>query len=549
MYLKPQENILLNIFILIQSSVMHRRRDDRMDILFVAAENDALNGAKVGGLGDVIGSVGHELAKQGCRVTTVLPSYGFVHKINPAEHAFSINFYFRGFDHHADFYKVMPKTADDLVYHLVVDHPALAGGGIYADDPPDRPFATDANRFSFFCTAVASALMQQQIALPDCIHLHDWHTAFFLILRKFHPYFAPLKPIRMVYTIHNLALQGIRPFRGDDSALAAWFPGMDFDWMDLHDPRWIDCLNPMAAGIRLADAVHTVSPSYAEEILHPSRKPDVLSGGEGLEFVLQHAKNSRRLHGILNGCTYPDSPANITTEPDRQRLKQLSGTISDNMPSWLAGKEAVPTAHFLAHQRLPALDAPPTVLLTSVGRLTDQKTLLLRSEGSSGKTAIEEILSLPGLKTGVYILLGTGDRSYERFFSDISARFHNFIFLNGYSDACADALYKTGNLFLMPSSFEPCGISQMFAMREGQPCVVHHVGGLKDTVRNEENGFAFAGATLSDQVDSFVAAVKKALTVRTKKPAQWKTICRQAASERFSWQDCATRYMEDLYQS
>jgi len=523
-----------------------------MNILIVAAENSALPGAKAGGLGDVIGEIGPELEKQGCRVTTIIPSYGFIHRKIPSSYVTSINFYFRGFDHRADVFEVLPENKTGSVQHLVVDHPLFGSpddtgleNKLYSHDPPDRPFATDANKFALFSTAVASALVQKKLDLPDCIHLHDWHTAFFLILRKFHPYFYPLGSVQMVYTIHNLAMQGLRPFHGGDSALASWFPGLWFDWMDLHDPGCADCVNPMAAGIRLADKVHAVSPSYAKEILKPSQKPDVFSGGEGLETVLQYVHAQNRLTGILNGVVYPENRRPIT-----QDFPGLCTTLKSAISGWLAGKESVPVAQFLAYARLtdPAYYAkPPSVLLTSVSRLTDQKMLMMKSHGSAGKSGLEEILRMLENVDGRYILLGSGDWEYERYFSDMSARFDNFIFLNGYSEKCAAALYANGDLFLMPSSFEPCGISQMLAMRDGQPCVVHHVGGLKDTVTHNHNGFAFTGDSLVQQVDNFITTTKNAVTMQKNAPNEWNKICRQAARERFSWQKSAARYIQDLY--
>jgi starch synthase len=129
----------------------------------------------------------------------------------------------------------------------------------------------------------------------------------------------------------------------------------------------------------------------------------------------------------------------------------------------------------------------------------------------------------------------------------MSALFGNFIFLNGYSEKCADALYASGDLFLMPSSFEPCGIGQMLAMRDGQPSVVHHVGGLKDTVRHNYNGFVFTGKGLTEQVDNFIHTTKAALDMKKNSPDQWEKICRQAAEERFDWQKSAAEYINSLY--
>ncbi|MEI2419487.1 glycogen/starch synthase, partial [Arthrospira platensis SPKY2] len=113
-------------------------------------------------------------------------------------------------------------------------------------------------------------LIQGHCPKPDVIHLHDWHAALFLLLRAYHPAYGSLRTTRCVFTIHNLALQGIRPLEGDPSSLHEWFPGLHYPHAVVADPRWSNCVNPMAVGIRLADAVHAVSPSYAVEILRPS---------------------------------------------------------------------------------------------------------------------------------------------------------------------------------------------------------------------------------------------------------------------------------------
>ncbi|MFO7965861.1 MAG: glycogen/starch synthase [Desulfobacterales bacterium] len=522
-----------------------------MNILMAAAENNALRYAKAGGLADVIGEIGPALAKQSCRLTTVIPSYGFIHLENPAEYIGSVDFHFRGLSQKADIHRVNARIPEDPVLHLVFDHPLFAAPAagkyrIYMNDPSDRPFATDADRFSLFCTALAAAIVKGRIECPDCIHLHDWHCAFFLILRRFHTDFSSLKTIRTVFTIHNLALQGTRPMAGDESSLNAWWPEMVYNPMEISDPTWTNCVNPMAAGIRFAEAVHTVSPSYAEELLAPCRKPDVFSGGECLETDLRLAKHNNRLFGILNGCPYPGS-----RRPPKLDFHDMIGVFKSAVLNWTEGKQTTATSHFLAFARLSECmrTERPFILATSVSRLTDQKMLLMKSRGSTGNTGFLEILRLLESHNGLYILLGTGDPEYERFFSDMSARFERFIFLNGFSGTCADLLYANGDLFLMPSSFEPCGISQMLAMRDGQPCLVHHVGGLKDTIEPGIDGFAFTGATLCEQVDHFVIAIRDALMMKKDAPDRWDHLCSRAAEKRFSWDETASMYIENLYRA
>jgi starch synthase len=314
------------------------------------------------------------------------------------------------------------------------------------------------------------------------------------------------------------------------------------NWLDVSDPRWPECINFMAAGIRLCDAVHTVSPSYAGEILLPSDPPRYY-GGEGLEAVLRHAENRGVLTGILNGVTYDDRAA------PPKNLAGMLPVFREAILQWAGAAETVPASLFIARSRIDEISRradAPDIILCSVSRLVDQKVRLMRETGTATASALERILEGIGPK-GLYFLLGTGTAADEGFFRRISARHENFIFLNGYSDRCAAALYAKGDLFLMPSSFEPCGISQLLAMREGQPCVVHAVGGLKDTVIHEVNGFTFSGTTLAQQADHFVSTTLDALALRRADPERWRRICHKASAARFNWDDTARQYMKTLY--
>jgi len=432
----------------------------------------------------------------------------------------------------------------------VIHHPVLSAFdsftgkyNVYTDDPPDRPFFTDATRFALFGAAVSAAVASKILDKIDCIHLHDWHAAFLALLRTFHWDYSALKKIRLVYTIHNLALQGVRPRRGNESSLEAWFPELNYDWSVVADPRWPDCFNAMAIGIHLSDTVHTVSPSYAEEIQKPSQTPQFY-GGEGLESDLIQAHRDGRLIGILNGCDYPpERPAT------RYQFADMLDLFRSRAIRWSGVWDTVPTSQFTIYTRALELGkrfSTSPILLTSVGRVVDQKVLLLREAGSHGKSGLHSILEALG-ERGCYIILGNGDREYEKFLTETSSRYENFLFVNGYSDECADALYAGGDLFLMPSSFEPCGLSQMIAMRHGQPCLVHAVGGLKDTVQDGRNGFAFKGDSLRSQVDHLVQTASEAVALKENQPAEWRKICEKAAASRFRWKDSAAQYLEKLY--
>lgn len=518
-----------------------------MNVLMVGAENDALPGGKVGGIGDVIRDLPPGLAELGCAVTVVTPAYGRLETLPRPRRVAELEVSFRGVVTKVGAFEVDGRKAISGVRHVVLDHADFSPCGrgvIYCDDPPERPFATDASKFALFCAAVAEALKQGCLGSFDVVHLHDWHAAWLLVLRHYHPPYRQLRKLRCVYTVHNLSLQGIRPLRGDASSLESWFPRLRYRKSQVIDPRWPDTINPMAVGIRLADAVHTVSPSYCREILLPSDEVNAgYYGGEGLEADLNKAQIEGRLHGFVNGCEYPRI---LPSAPKWGALTELMR--SENL-RWAGGRAQVNGAQFVAHVRLEELAAArPATLLTSVGRITSQKVRLLAQPASDGRPALEGVLDALG-DDGLLLMLGSGDPALEQFLAATSARRRNLLFLCGYSDVLSQALYGTGDLFLMPSSFEPCGISQMLAMRAGQPCLVHLVGGLIDTVQPGVNGFGFDGQSLVAQADNLVAALGKALALRAKDPERWRALCHAAARARFLWRDNAEACIRLLYRS
>lgn len=523
-----------------------------MNILMVSAENGALAGAKVGGLGDVLREAPLALAGKGCSVSVVTPSYGFLHRRPGASPVRPLSFPVYGAEQHALLYEVQAQATAPGVRHYVIDHPIFAwrpdgsrADGIYCIDPPEAPFATDATRFAFFGAAAAAAIKAGVFGARDVLHLHDWHAAMLLILRRYDATCQILRSARCVFSIHNLAVQGVRPFEGSPSSLAAWYPRLALPRDEIADRRWPNCVNPMAAGIRLADAVHTVSPTYAEEIIRPSEPPRFF-GGEGLESDLQAARSQGRLFGILNGCSYPRD-----RRPPALSFGELCRLLKETVLGWAGRAPRVAPPHFVAHSRLADCGGLPDrapMVLTAVTRVVEQKLYLMKAPVPGGRPALHALLEALG-SGGLFILLGAGDAAYEQFLSATSARFHNFIFLNGYSDEAARALYANGDLFLMPSSFEPCGISQMLAMRDGQPCVAHRVGGLKDTVTDGVNGFCFEGQTVAQQAENFVAACRRAVELRRTEPEKWQAIRRNAAAARFSWNDTADAYLTRLYRS
>jgi starch synthase len=515
-----------------------------MHIVMIAAENDALPGGKVGGIGDVIRDLPPALAGKNHHVSVVTPGYRFLSKTSRATQQTRFQVEFRGKKELLELYRVEAPKPHTGVTHWVVEHDLFAAGGpgtIYCIQDRE-PFATDADKFVLFCTAVAEALVLGLLESVDVLHCHDWHAAPLLLLRQAAPRYRCLQTMLAVYSIHNLSIQGIRPLANNASSLAAWFPGMLVERGPVADPRHPNCINWMRTGINLADKVHAVSPNYAKEILLPTDEKKHFIGGEHLEMDLQVASKNERLVGILNGCDYSqthDKPVG------KSRLCQM---IEAGLAKWVGDQASIPSAHFHALQRLSTWRQKRKLenfVVTSVGRLAGQKNRLLCER--LGDRSVMEILLARLSGDGFFIMLGSGDPRYEEFFTRIMATHDNFLFLQGYSDELSAALYTYGDLFLMPSSFEPCGISQMLAMRAGTPCLVHAVGGLADTVQDGVNGFTFRGDDLAQQAENLIKTFVAVMKLKKDKPPIWRELSRAASAARFTWESSATALLKDVF--
>lgn len=514
----------------------------------LASENDVIPGGKVGGIGDVVRDIPKALAAEGATVSVVIPAYGAFHELPSATLVDVCTTQFRGKAERVELYELFPDLHQGVRY-FVVHHPLFAAGGkgaVYCDDDASQPFATDANKFALFSTASLSAIQHGLLGHIDVLHLHDWHSALASVLIRFDPEFQSLQEKRIVYSIHNLALQGIRPFAQSASSLEAWYPHLHYDEELLSDPRWPHCVNPMASAIRLADKVHTVSPTYAQEILMSNDKTRGFHGGEGLENDLRARADQNNLVGIINGIDYPDNRSRI--KRDAVSWAGFLQNSSDELLRIIGLKETMRSVDYLAHQRLlnwKFLPMPAHVV-TSVGRLTDQKMSLLTEPFDDGQIPLEIMLN--SIKNrGMLILLGSGDSELEGICQELASKHHHFLFFNTYSQRLSDLLFENGDLFLMPSSFEPCGISQMLAMREGQPCLAHAVGGLKDTIDDGASGYLFQGSSISEQSTNMLNRIDDVLGQRETQAADYERISEEASRQKFYWRDSAQRYLSELY--
>lgn len=513
-------------------------------ICMLASENDVIPGAKVGGIADVVRDIPKALAKAGASVTVIIPAYNAFHMLPGSTLVNSLNVEFAGAIENVELH-VLYINRNPGVRYMVMHNPqfgACGVGNVYCNDPDNRPFATDANKFALFCAASLHAINSGAIGSIDVLHLHDWHAGFAAILREFDSQFERLKSVRCVFSIHNLAMQGIRPFAEDVSSFDRWYPHLEYNAAKIADPRWNNCVNPVAAAIRLSDVVHTVSPSYSLEVLQPNAPDRGFHGGEGLERDLQQCAARNALVGIINGIDYDEQPA------QRVQWHPMMTTIGNAILEWLDENSSTYTTDCIAHQRAQQWldDERPTHVFTSVGRLTSQKVALLLQPTTGDNNVLDDLLrELKG--RGVFILLGSGDVELEVLCRECATRHTNFLFINRYAQSLADLLFVNGDVFLMPSSFEPCGISQMIAMRHAQPCIVHAVGGLRDTIVDQVDGFHFGGDSVAQQVTNLQTCMKEVMDMREQQPDQFNAIANAAQEKRFHWSTSAQRYLSELY--
>ncbi|GAC1359445.1 MAG: glycogen synthase GlgA [Ktedonobacteraceae bacterium] len=473
--------------------------EQSLKVLILAAE--IVPFAKVGGLADVVGALPKALQAFGHDVRLVMPRY---RQVDPQH--FQLG------------------TAVDEVsvpmgnYHVQVSIRSSEIGNhipVYMIDAPryfDREniygYTDDGERFILFCRAALEAMRALNWS-PDIVHCNDWHTG--IVPNWMHtiylndPFFVDTAT---VYTIHNLAYQGIFGYRLLEVAGVA---SNGFLYPQIAELA--NVVDIMGRGILFADAVTTVSERYAQEILTPTF-------GEKLDHMLRSRRD--RLFGILNGVDYQEyNPATdryIHTQYD-------ASTLQVRMENKAALQEQV---HLPVRAEVP--------MLAMISRLSDQK----------GFDLLSQIIQ-PLLAQGVqFVLLGVGDQHYHEMFQNLAARYPEqvAIFLT-FNTELRQRIYAGSDMFLMPSRFEPCGTSQMEAMRYGCVPIVRHVGGLADTVQEynpltgEGNGFVFNNYDPWE----FFAAIVRALALYPFKDI-WRTLQLRGMAADHSWRASAIRYVE-----
>lgn len=476
----------------------------KMQIVFASAECAPF--VKTGGLGDVAGSLPAALVRAGAEVIVMVPKYATIKDEYKAQ-----------MEHFADFYVSLgwrneycglEKLESDGVTYMFIDNERY-----FARDYP-YGFFDDGERFAFFSKAITESLQHLPAGFEcDILHCNDWQTALApVFLREFYQGLPLYDRVKTVFSIHNVAFQGqFSDTVMEDILGVAHIPAA------ASQLRCDACsINYMLGALRYADAITTVSPTYANEIQTPEF-------GEGLDGVLR--ERSYALQGILNGIDVAGF------DPATDKRIAANYTVEDR-----SGK-AVCKAKLQEELGLEVRDDRP--LMVMVTRLTRQKGLDLVMY------ALDRILA-GGVQVAV---LGTGDRDYEdglRYFQDkypgtMAARIE-------FDPALSQRMYAAADMFLMPSKFEPCGLSQIIAMRYGTLPIVRETGGLKDTVipynefTGEGTGFSFSNFNGDEMGDAVFRAARLFWDNRD----AWNQLVTQAMSQDFSWTRSADKYL-DLY--
>lgn len=476
----------------------------KMQIVFASAECAPF--VKTGGLGDVAGSLPAALVRAGAEVIVMVPKYATIKDEYKAQ-----------MEHFADFYVSLgwrneycglEKLERDGVTYMFVDNERY-----FARDYP-YGFFDDGERFAFFSKAITESLQHLPEGFEcDILHCNDWQTALApVFLREFYQGLPLYDRVKTVFSIHNVAFQGqFSDTVMEDILGVAHIPAAATQL------RCDACsINYMLGALHYADAITTVSPTYAGEIQTPEF-------GEGLDGVLR--ERSYALQGILNGIDVAGF------DPATDKRIAANYTVDDR-----SGK-AVCKAKLQEELGLEVRDDRP--LMVMVTRLTRQKGMDLVMY------ALDRILA-GGVQVAV---LGTGDRDYEdglRYFQDkypgtMAARIE-------FDPALSQRMYAAADMFLMPSKFEPCGLSQIIAMRYGTLPIVRETGGLKDTVQpyneftGEGTGFSFTNFNGDEMGD----AVFRAARLFWDNREAWNQLVTQAMSQDFSWTRSADKYL-DLY--
>ncbi|HYF83340.1 MAG TPA: glycogen synthase GlgA [Clostridia bacterium] len=467
-------------------------------VLFAASE--AVPFAKTGGLADVAGTLPRELVKLGADVRLIMPKYKSIPQcfIERMEY---IGYVYVDLAWRHQYCAVLKLEHEGVVVYFIDNEYYFNRDTLYGH-------FDEAEQFAFFSKALLKVLPMIDFK-PDIIHCNDWQTgvvgAFLKAQFKLEEFY---KEIRTVYTIHNLKYQGIfsKETLGD-------ILGLGWEYFNAEGLEFKDCVNYMKAAIVYSDIITTVSKTYAEEI-----KNDFF--GENLNGIIN--KRADSLYGIVNGIDYQEN------DPETDKRIYQNFNAGD-----IKGKYENKR---MLQQSLGLPEREDIPIISIVSRLVDQKGLDLIA------CVFDELLQLDIQ----LVVLGTGDKKYEEMFSAAASKYPDKVSANlKYDGVLAQRIYAGSDMFLMPSLYEPCGLSQLFSLRYGTVPIVRETGGLNDTIMSynefteEGTGFTFANYNAHEMLDS----IKRAISFYGQK-FTWEVIIKNGMKQDFSWNKSALEYME-----
>lgn len=473
-----------------------------MEIVHIAAEFAPL--AKVGGLADVLLGLTRALVKEGHQVEVLLPKYDCIdYGVLDSLQIFIRDFpsYFDGQICQNTLWRASYQGISLLLIEPHTVHRYFERGAIYSHD--------DLDRFLYFCQVAVSYLAKRE-RLPHAIHLHDWHASPMAPLLKEH---ALLHRERVILTLHNLSYQG-----WTDGVPLSKIPLSQEAQEAMRDPHREGLFNLLRGGITYADCVTTVSPTYAEEILQPEM-------GMGLEDLLQAEPS--KLVGVLNGIdtTYWNPRSDIHLPVHFSSDSFSTRAHSPFIPEKGTLKELLCEKLFLEERSGP--------LVGCITRLVSQK----------GPELIRHALRYTMRHDGLFVLLGSLSdpevgEEFCRLKEELLGERAVHIELS-YNAPLSHLVYAASDLFLVPSLFEPCGLTQMIALRYGALPLVRRTGGLKDTVHEGENGFCFEAPTAS----ALKGALDRAFLLWRESPSVWREMMQRGMGQDFSWKHSIREYL------
>ncbi len=475
-------------------------------ILFASSE--AVPFIKTGGLADVVGSLPKYFDKKKYDVRVILPKYACMEEKFQERLKFVTHFYV-DLGWRKQYAGIFATKEDGIQYYFIDNEFYFAGNHPYGE------IYQDVEKFAFFSKAILEALDKIEF-IPDIIHCNDWQTGLVpVFLKNVYDTNERYRKIRTVFSIHNICFQG------------RWMihEVMDITGLPerLFSAKGLETYhesNYLKGGIVYADAVTTVSKNYAKEIMTPE-------GGEGLDGVLRYY--SDKLFGILNGLDYEEF------NPEKDRYIPYHFNTSNVVTEKAKNKEKLQELYGLPKK-------PDTFLIGMVSRMSNQKGFDLVAY------ILDEFLAGENVQL---VVLGTGEERYENMFRYYAGKYPDKISVNvGYSENTAHLVYAGADAFLMPSLFEPCGLSQLMSLRYGTVPIVRETGGLKDTVEpynkftQEGTGFSFANYNAHEMK----GVIQNAMEVYYTQKPEWQALMLRGMKENFSWKNSVEEYAK-LYEN